>query len=436
MAEKLTLPWGKETITFSLPKGWKIKGSYEPNSLPAVPDAAKEAHRSLEDPIGSSSLTEQLHAGMNVVIVMDDISRPTPVQHIYPQVLVILQQAGITPEHITIVPAIGLHRSMSEEEVRLRLGISASAPLQFVNPSCDDLTTMENLGTTSRGTAVWLNRTVAQADFIISIGCIEPHIIASFGGGYKNILPGVAGRITTAHNHTLNCTAQTFNMVGQPIEDNPMRLDLEEGCRMLKPPVFIINAILNNLQQVVKIVSGDPIAAHRVGTEISANLYGTKIPGPADIIITDSHPMDSDLRQGVKALANTIRALKPGGVIITLVRAEEGVGVFGLASAKLPFNHRSLQALAPALLPLVSKIKINGLGEEDRFFLYFALRGMLRGSLYLYAPTIPIEVQSHLPFVQFWPTIDEAIAAARKKFPDTADVIIFPSGGISFPYFD
>jgi nickel-dependent lactate racemase len=436
MAEKLTLPWGKETISLALPENWKIKGTYEPTTLPPVSDPTQEVLRSLKNPIGSQQLPERINADMKVAVVIDDISRPTPVHFIYPQLLAELKRVGIKEEEITIVPAIGLHREMDEGEIRQRLGISAQAPLHFVNPTCDDLSTMEHLGTTSRGTEVWINHIVAQADFVISIGCIEPHIIASFGGGYKNILPGVAGRITTAHNHTLNCTANTFNMVGQPIKDNPMRLDLEEGCRMLKPPVFIINAILNNIQQVVKIVAGDPVEAHRAGTEISANLYGVKIPGPADIVITDSHPMDSDLRQGVKALANTIRALKPGGVIITLVRAEEGVGVFGLANANLPFNQKSLKAMAPALLPLVSKVKIKGLGEEDRFFLYFALQAMLHGSLYLYGPSIPVDVQKHLPFVQFFPTIEDAIAAARKKFPRAADVIIFPSGGISFPYFE
>ena len=305
--------------------------------------------------------------------------------------------------------------------------------MQFVNPNCDDESSMVCLGTTSRGTVVWLNRDVAQADFIVSIGCIEPHIIASFGGGYKNLIPGVAGRLTVAHNHTLNCAMSTFNMVGQPIENNPMRLDLEEGAKMLKPPVFIVNAILNNLQQVVQVVCGDPVQAHRAGAEISAGLYGVAIQSQADIVITDSHPMDSDLRQGVKALANTVRALKPGGVQITLVRAEEGVGVFGLANMKLPVNRSQLKFLAPLLIPLVPRLKIKGLGEEDRFFLYFALQEMRRGDLYVYGPTIPEETQGHLPFVQFWPTVEETLAAARQKYPGKADVLIFPAGGITYP---
>ena len=67
-------------------------------------------------------------------------------------------------------------------------------------------------------------------------------------------------------------------MVGQPIEGNPMRLDLEEAAGMLKPPVFIVNAALNNHQQIVRVVAGHPIQAHREGTRTSAALYGVAVP--------------------------------------------------------------------------------------------------------------------------------------------------------------
>jgi nickel-dependent lactate racemase len=433
MPEKITLPWGKDQVSFELPDSWTVKARLEPESVPPVADPAAEAARSLAEPIGSARLGDRVHPGMKVAVVIDDGSRPTPVHVIYPHVLEELHRGGVVDGDITIVPAIGLHRGMPEEEIRQRLGISPEAPLQFVNPNCDDPATMRQLGITTRGTPVWITSAVANADFVVSIGCIEPHIIASFGGGYKNIIPGVAGRETTAHNHSLNCSPATFNMVGQPIDANPMRQDLEEGSAMLKPPVFIVNAILNNVQQVVQIVAGDPIKAHRSGVAASARLYGVPVPSAADIVITDSHPMDSDLRQGVKALANTVRALKPGGVIITLMRAEEGVGVFGLANMNLPVGRKTIQFLAPLLLPLVPRLKIKGLGEEDRFFLYFALQGMRRGHMYVVAPTIPEETQGHLPFVQFWPTPQAAVEAARKVVPGKAEVVVFPSGGISYP---
>jgi nickel-dependent lactate racemase len=432
MAERgLTLPWGKEELSLSLPADWHLAGVLEPSTRPGVKGAADHVRRSLQEPVGSPRLRDLAREGMRVALVIDDLSRPTPVGRILPPVLEELAQGGVGRGDITLVVALGLHRPMQEEEVARRVGDVGLAGLRWENHDCDDAERLAFLGTTGRGTPVWVNRTVAQADMVVSVGCIEPHIIASFGGGYKNLIPGVAGRETVAHNHSLNCAPDTFNMVGQPIERNPMRLDLEEAGRMLNGPAFIVNAVLNSALEVVRVVSGDPVAAHREGAQVSADLYGVWVPALADIVITDSHPMDQDLRQGVKSLANTIRAVRPGGVQITLARAEEGVGVFGLADRRLPLGRRALKAVSPLLLRVVPRLKMEG--EEDRFFLYFALQAMRHCTMLLYAPTIPMDVRASLPFVRFVDSPEEAIAGARGLLPGKADVLVFPHGGITYP---
>lgn len=427
----LTLPWGKDEISLSLPEDWRLAGVLEPSPRPGVADAATEARRSLAEPVGSPRLRDLVQAGMKVALVIDDLSRPTPVGLILPSVLEELAQGGVRREDVTLVVALGLHRPMEAEEIARRVGDPELAGLRWENHDCDDLKRLVLVGTTGRETPVFVNETVATSNLIVSIGCIEPHIIASFGGGYKNLIPGVAGRETVAHNHSLNCTPETFNMVGQPIERNSMRLDLEEAGGMLNRPVFIVNAVLNSKLEIVRVVSGDPIAAHREGAQASADLYGVPIPNVADVVITDSHPMDQDLRQGVKALANTVRAVRPGGVLITLARAEEGVGVFGLADRKLPLGRGAIKALAPLLVRLVPRLKMAG--EEDRFFLYFALQAMMHCTMLIYAPTIPTEVRASLPFVQFVESPEEAIERARRLLPGGAEVLVFPHGGITYP---
>jgi nickel-dependent lactate racemase len=427
------LPWGSEELALSLPASWHLTGVLEPAPLPPVADEGAEIERSLNAPLGSPRLRDLARPGMKVALIIDDDSRPTPVAKILPPLLEELAAAGVERTAITLITALGLHRPMTEEEVARRVGDAALAGLRWENHDCDDSARLVHLGTTERGTPVWINRTVAEADLIVSIGCIEPHIIASFGGGYKNVIPGVAGRATVAHNHTLNCAPATFNMVGQPIARNPMRLDLEEGVRMVGAPVFIANAVLNSDLDIVQLVSGDPEAAHRAGAEVSGALYGVRLPAPADVVITNSHPLDQDLRQGVKSLANTIRAVRPGGVHVTLVRAEEGVGVFGLAERKLPLGRRALQFLAPLLLRLVPRLKIQGLGEEDRFFLYFALQAMRHATMLMYAPTIPAAVRENLPFVTFVDHPQEALAYARQRLPAEARVVVFPHGGTTYP---
>jgi nickel-dependent lactate racemase len=432
---RYTIPWGGSPLSFDLPEGWHVAGYLEPNRVQPVHDVDHAIMQSLDDPIGMAKLADLVTAESRVCIVMDDISRPTPVWKVVPQVIRRLTAAGVKKGNITIVPALGLHRPMTLEEIRKRTGIPDLSEGQCVHLACDDLESMIYLGTTSRGTPIHIARPVAEADLVISVGCIEPHIIASFGGGYKNILPGTAARVTIAHNHSLNATPDTFNMVGQPIEANPMRQDLEEGAAMLTPPVFIVNTVLDADLNLVRVVAGEPIQAHRAGCETSAKLFGVPVQSPADVVITNSFPMDSDLRQGVKALANNVRAVKKGGVMITMMRAEEGVGVFGLAEKKLPLGRGALRFLAPLLIALVPKLKLKSMGEEDRFFLYFALQAMRHATLIMVAPTIPEEVQENLPFVTFEKDLSAALAAARRAFPEKAEVLIFPNGGTTYPDF-
>ncbi len=433
MAENtLALPWGKDSICIDLPETWRIVDSLTPAGVAPVMNATEEIQAALRAPIGLSALAELARGKLRVAIVIDDASRPTPVSAIFPLVLAELDAAGVDRANITVVPALGLHRPMTAAELSERVGEALSG-LRWENPDCDDEGKLAFLGTTSRGTPVWLAKAVVDADLVVSVGCIEPHIIASFGGGYKNLVPGVAGRATVAHNHSLNCAPDTFNNVGRTIEKNPMRLDLEEGAAMLKAPVFIVNAIMNFQQEVVRVVAGHPVAAHRYGAQISAGLYGAKVAKSADVVITSSNPMDQDLRQGVKALANTIRAVRRGGVVMTFVRAEEGTGVFGLANKKLPIGKKALRFLAPVLLPLVPKLKLKGMGEEDRFFLYFALQAMRHAHLLMYAPTIPENTQENLPFIDFYKSPQELVAASRKHVGEQAEVLVFPHGGITYP---
>ena len=429
----LTLPWGREEVTIGLPERWNVLGEMRPHSLPAVPEVRAETERALSAPCGSDRLAARITPEMKITLVVDDDSRPTPVADILPAVLAELEQAGASLARVTLIAALGVHRAMTDDELARRVGPEYFAAMNVVTHNPDDPEKLVTLGTTTYGTPVQVARAVAEADFVIAIGCIEPHIIASFGGGYKNLFPGVAGRATIAHNHTLNCQPATFNSVGQPIDRNPMRQDLEQAGRMVQAPVFIVNAVLNSALEVVRIVAGDPIEAHRAGVETSASIYGVHVPKLADVVITDSHPMDQDLRQGVKALANTIRAVKPGGVLLTLVCAEEGVGVFGLANKKLPLGRGALRVLAPLLLRLVPRLKIKSMGEEDRFFLYFALQAMCHASLVMYAPTIPAEVRENLPFITFVDTLEDGIALAQARFPVAADVLVFPHGGSTYP---
>ncbi len=202
---KLRLPWGQETIDMILHDQWRLAGEIVPAPRRGVPDVQEEVQRSLMDTIGSQRLAQLARPGMKVAVVIDDDSRPTPVNQIFPAVVDELLLAGVSLDQVIVIPAIGLHRPMTDDELAQRVGREFFSRIQVGRHDPDDTEQLAYFGETRRGTLVWFNRELTRADLIISIGCIEPHIIASFGGGYKNLLPGVAGRVSIAHNHSLNC---------------------------------------------------------------------------------------------------------------------------------------------------------------------------------------------------------------------------------------
>ncbi len=179
----IRLPWGKQELSLALPDSWRLAGVLEPSAIPGVADAPAEVERGLQVPIGLPRLSQLARSKARVALVIDDDSRPTPVALLLPAVLAELERAGVELGQVTVVPALGVHRAMTEEELARRLGPGRLPPLRWASPDCDDPAKLRYLGTTSRGTPVYVNSTAAEADLIVSLGCIEPHIIASFGGG-------------------------------------------------------------------------------------------------------------------------------------------------------------------------------------------------------------------------------------------------------------
>jgi nickel-dependent lactate racemase len=436
VSERLCIPWGlDDTLELSLPAEWDLMGVFEPARVPPVPDVADAVRRALALPTGSPRLVDLARGAKRVAILVDDLSRPTPAHLMLPPVLDELAAAGIVRSAITIVLALGTHRPMTAGDVARKVGAELSASIAWENHDYASKDKNVYLGRTSRGTAVWVNRTVASADLTVSIGVIEPHVIAGFGGGYKNLIPGVAGAETIAGTHTLNLTPGTYRMTGRSPDVNPMRLDLEEGAALLRRLFFLVNAILDARLQMVHVVAGHPVTAHREGSALSAGMCAVKMPRLADVVIAGSYPMDIDLRQGLKALANTISASRPGGVVIDLVRAIEGTGHMAVNGGS-PLGHRGLKLLAPLLVQAVARKRSSGQGEEFRFFQYFGLQALRRNHLLVYAPTVPRHVARRMPLAEFAWTLEEVWRKGRRYCSRGARVAVFPAGGVTYPVLD
>lgn len=67
---------------------------------------------------------------------------------------------------------------------------SPSHRIKVYQHDCKDKANLVQLGTTSNGVPIIVNRRVAEADKVILTSGIVYHLMAGFGGGRKVIMPG------------------------------------------------------------------------------------------------------------------------------------------------------------------------------------------------------------------------------------------------------
>jgi nickel-dependent lactate racemase len=283
-------------------------------------DEVEIIREALEHPIGSRLLSSQVHPGQRVAIVTSDLTRPCPSDLLIPPVLDELMSSGVLDEEITIVIGLGVHRPMSEAEIIELISPEIYHRIRVINHDPNDTI---HLGVTSRGTPVELFRPVVEADIRICLGVLEFHYFAGYSGGAKAILPGCASRATITSNHSL--MIQPGAGTGR-IEDNPLRLDLEEGVAMLGVD-FILNVVMEN-HHILGVVAGDLTAAHRKGCELIAARGKVPLPRKADIVIASpgGYPKDINLFQAHKALENASCFVREGGALILVAECREGLG--------------------------------------------------------------------------------------------------------------
>ncbi|MBA7533445.1 Lactate racemase [subsurface metagenome] len=94
----------------------------------------------LKNPIGCPSLRELIFQkkASKILIIVNDITRPTPHEIILPPLLDELKQIGIKKENIIFIIATGIHRSNSPEEIKEIFGENIFSAYKFINHNCDD----------------------------------------------------------------------------------------------------------------------------------------------------------------------------------------------------------------------------------------------------------------------------------------------------------
>ena len=319
----MKLKYGKQKLNLNTEQLSEFQ-VLRPNEQSGLAEPKQAVNASLEAPIGTSALTELIEEKelAEIVIIVNDVSRPTPYDQLLPPMLEKFEQAGVAKEQITFIIATGIHDPNTEEQNRNIFGDGLVDNYRLVSHNPDN--NLVNLGKLESGNTFYVNQRVAEADMVITTGVIAPHYFAGFSGGRKSILPGVAGRETIEFNHS-----RMVDLLGNlpPIDDNPISQEMLEAAEKVGVD-FILNVVTNSQKEIVEVVAGDYKQAWRQGVNTSADMYQVSLEEKADAAIVNAggYPKDINMYQAQKALDNANFGVKEGGTIILAAECRAGLG--------------------------------------------------------------------------------------------------------------
>ncbi|HIE29551.1 TPA: nickel-dependent lactate racemase [Candidatus Poribacteria bacterium] len=420
MKHRINIPYGNSEKHLQVDDS-NLLFSVEPPipCRPSLREEQDEVRRAISNPIGTPSLDELIQPQHKVAILVDDFTRPTPAYKVMPVVLEALGKIGVADENIKIIVARGTHRKLSHADMEQKVGKEVVERFEVKNHENDK--NLVPLGKSKMGTPVRINQTVMDADVRIAIGSVCAHPVAGYGGGAKIIVPGVAGVETIHVNHS-RCDHP--NVTIGITDGNPVREDMNDIARMAKLN-FIVNTILNPQKEIIRVVAGDVVIAHKEGVKLYSEIYGARADELADIVVVGASPRDATFGHATFALYAGVSMAKAGGTLILVAPCTEGSG-----SKAGRESFRDLATMAPdKLMTLIRKGEVSASGGA---FDYCYSKAMNRNRVVLVSDNYS-ESEARDLGVGYANSVQEAVDNALADIGAGAVVGILPVGGLTVP---
>jgi nickel-dependent lactate racemase len=317
---KLRLPYGKEGHLEAAIDEARIEGIIEPNRVP-IGDEGEVIRRALEHPVGSAGVRAFLAGARDVLVIVNDPTRPTPTARVLDYL-----EPELEGLEVSFIVATGAHRAPTPEEYVQIFSERHYARYRdriFVHDARRS-EEMVYLGTSKNGTEMRVNRRGVEADRILIISSVEPHYFAGYTGGRKSFLPGIAAFDTIEQNHKLALRREASAL---RLEGNPVHEDMIDALSTVQKEIFAINTVLDRDHRIYAAVAGDIYGSLEPAVARANEVFVAEIPRKADIVISVvKFPSDIDLYQAQKGIDNAKYALKEGGILLLVAKCRMGIG--------------------------------------------------------------------------------------------------------------
>jgi len=319
--KKLSFPVGPDREGLNLPDGTDILTMPHPVTLKNPADAVRKA---MDEPIGCSRLDEIVASRgrapetLTACIVISDNTRPVPYkgeQGILWPLAETLMGCGLKPGNIRVLVATGMHRGLTEEELKGMLDERIfSSGILVENHDCLDTDNLSHLGKTRKGSDILINSDYVNSDIKILTGLVESHFMAGASGGRKSICPGLIGELSTFIFHGAPMMAHE-NTRALLLDGNPCHEESLEMARTAGAD-FIVNVTLDGNFDLTGVFAGHLEEAHRAAVNHLKSYTAIKVEKKYDIVVTHAGFVGINHYQAAKAGVEAARIVKDGGYVL------------------------------------------------------------------------------------------------------------------------
>ncbi len=421
---KTSLLFGRGERQLDLPEDIKI---HEINKypMPLLEDDDSAIGRALLEPIGSPSLPQLAKGRKSACILICDITRPVPNGLLLPPLLDTLLAQGIEKEDILILVATGLHRPNEGEELRELVGNDqVFDSFRIENHFARDREAHVDLGMTSQGIPIGIDRRFYEADLKIVTGLVEPHFMAGYSGGRKVVAPGVAYQDTILKFHTAHILEHP-RAVSCVLEGNPLHEAQLEIIRKIGP-VYALNVAIDDKRRLGKVTFGAIEESHLAAVSFMRKYAEVDIDRRFRTIVTSAggYPLDKTYYQTVKGMVGPMDILETGGTIIIASECSEGMGSPEFAAAQQMLCTHGQKEFMHIL---------DGRSEAliDEWQTEMLLKPLRRGTIKLYTERLGKADLTHI-FVDHVSDLEQAILGSVKDQGDP-EIAVIPEGPYVVP---
>ncbi|MFW6376875.1 MAG: lactate racemase domain-containing protein [archaeon] len=313
----MQLPLGDGTIEVTL-QDCEVTVAEASGGTPV--DVREAAEAAIARPHGDP-LHDRVDPDDEIAIVVTDITRDAPDDVLLDVLLDELGEAGVDRDRVTVVVGLGLHRPMTDDELRAMLGEHADLAVNHDPDAVVDVGTVV-------GVPIAVHPAVAGADRVLSTGVVEPHQYAGFSGGAKTVVIGAGSEDFIRYTHGPEMLSRDGVRLGR-VEGNPFR-ETVDLAGDLAGPDFCLN-LTKGPAGVLDVAAGDPRAVVRDLAATARQALSVPIDDDYDAVVAGvGAPKDANLYQTTRAATYVAlgdrNPLRPGGRIVIPAELSEGAG--------------------------------------------------------------------------------------------------------------